>query len=49
MTYADVEMGLAYFWGLYAIVLVIGLCWAGYVLIIDEPRRLRRLARAAER
>ena len=46
MTYAAFDQAMAYFWlFFYFPVLFAFLVWAAWVLLWDEPRRLRRLAR----
>jgi len=47
MTYAQFDHAMMYVWMAYFPILFIGLVWAAWVLLWDEPRRLRRLARDA--
>jgi len=45
MTWAEFDHAMMYFWMVWFVVFVCFLVWAAWVLLWDEPRRLRRLAR----
>lgn len=48
MTYAQFDHAMMYVWFVYVPVLFAFVVWAAWVLLWDEPRKRRRLAREAQ-